>query len=327
MGDFWCAIDIWGRTLLHWVMFDLESFQAVPNGKSRISITLGELCLMNLSIRKFSTPFYRSFITTCLAIVFSSFTNNCALSWDVSVSVEDFDQDFLVDSSSGSFTWTTLSEGLRADSGTGSSLPNDNITQAWDGSAWPSDTMSDTESAAGISADAEIDHLSVAEEFFSTAGAFVFGDIPPDTSYGAAWFYNFELTLDPGAMANVLLDPGSASAYLESEAGDDGNAFADVRLYSTDVGLNDPGGVNNPYDIDSLSLASPPTGAIVDSLLGLSYTFSNSGPTPITYTLRLQGRVIVFENSIIPEPTSLVLFGLGGLGLLLVRRDSNESRK
>ncbi|MCA9229871.1 MAG: PEP-CTERM sorting domain-containing protein [Planctomycetales bacterium] len=244
-----------------------------------------------------------------------------ALAWDVSVYIDRLEDYFYVDLFSGSHTWTTVEEGLRADSGTGNSLPNNNITQAWDGTMWPSDVMSDSETGVGVSADAVIEHYDgLTDEYWDYAEAIVFGDIPSDQSYGAAWFYDFDLTLDPGATANVFLDSGGAYGYIASEAGDDGIAFASVRIYSIDFDVDTLGGVNNPYDIDSLFLSAPPAGGLAESPFGLSHEFENLGGSPVTYHLRLQGSVTVFEPAVVPEPATLVLAGLASGAALTGRR-------
>ncbi len=217
--------------------------------------------------------------------------------WDAYVSVDDLESSFYVDFFSGTHTWTTLGEGINADSGTGTSLPNNLITQTWDGSAWPSDAIYDDETVFGVTAESSIEHYDgVEDEFFDYAEIYVYGDIPADTSFGGSWYYDFELVLDPFSTANVYLDPLSANAGILSEVGDEGNAFASIRLHSTDVDLNDPGGANDPYDVDSLFLAAPPTGDELNSQFELSHEFNNTGASPITYNLRLRASVSIFES-------------------------------
>ena len=278
-----------------------------------------KVSLMNQRVL-LSSKELKNIICLLLSVLILNFLSDRTQAWDAAVGIDRIDDYFYVDSFSGSFTWTTLSEGVDASSGTGSSLPNSPTSQDWDGSSWPSDIMSEDGSEAGVFAESYLEHYDgVTDEFFDYAEAYVFGDIPFDKSFGASWFYDFELVLDPGSTANVFLDSDGAYGYIESEAGDDGNAFVSISLYSFDIDLDDPGGVNDPYDEDFLFLSAPPVGGIADSPLGLSHTFSNAGGTPVTYNLRLEGSAIVFEN-IIPEPGTLVLAILGVLGTAPFRR-------
>ena len=232
-------------------------------------------------------------VASVVALVVVVCTASPSHAWDVDVYIDRLDDYFYVDSFSGSHTWTTIREGVRADSGDGS-IPVNYVWQEWDGNAWPSDVMTDSELSL---AQVDIEHYDgTTDEFFDYAEAYVFGDVAPGKAIGAAWAYEFELTLDPGAFANVFLDSNGAFAYIESEAGDEGNAFANIKLYSPDLPFGDPGGVNNPYDQDPQSLVAPPSGGVVDTQIELSHTFNNPTGSPVTHLLRLEGTVSVFET-------------------------------
>ena len=170
-----------------------------------------------------------------------------------------------------------------------------------------------------------LSHNSVNDEFFDSASARVFGDIAPGEAFGAAWAYEFELILNLSSTANVFLDSSGTGAFLDSGPADDGVGFASAKLFSFDVGFNDPGGANNPYDQELFSLVAPQTGGAIDSPITLSHLFSNPGGTSKTFNLRLEGAVSIFENAI-PEPSSLVLVALGGLAVALRRRGRKEDK-
>ena len=89
-----------------------------------------------------------------MAALFLLLIGGPAAAWDGEVFIDELENNFFVDTFTGSHTWTTLREGVRADSGTGS-IPINYIFQDWNGSAWPSALLSDTESAAGIDADGD----------------------------------------------------------------------------------------------------------------------------------------------------------------------------
>lgn len=245
--------------------------------------------------------------------------SSSAHGWVVDTSATDLDSALTFTANNGSFSRTTLKEGVRADTTTSGGIPINNTFQNWDGSNWPSANFSDMASVGGATADSAIAHDGTSDEFFDSAEASIDGNLPPDGGAGSNWLYDFELVIDAGASVTVDLNGAQTNVYAESESGDDGNAFAGIELYSFDVGINDPGGSNNPYAEDDIFVSAPPSGQVEDRPLTFSHTFDNtSGNSPQTLNLRLRGSSAVFEA--VPEPTSLALLGLGSLAMLRRRR-------
>ncbi|MCA9101212.1 MAG: PEP-CTERM sorting domain-containing protein [Planctomycetales bacterium] len=247
--------------------------------------------------QSFSTTKNWTYLFAVVVAFLSTVYGRTSHAWDVDVYMDRLEDYFYVDFFSGSYTWTTVREGVRADSGDGS-IPNNYIWQDWDGSAWPSDSLYDADS---FISEVYVEHYDGTEdEYFDYAEAYIYGDVDPGRAIGAAWAYEFDLTIDPGNFANVYLGSSGAYAYIESEAGDDGFAFANIKLYSPDIPLDEPGGVNNPFAQDPQSLVAPPSGGVVDAPIELSYMFTNYTDSPMTYRLRLEGTVSVFENGSAP---------------------------
>ncbi len=241
-----------------------------------------------------------------------------ALAWDAEVYIDRLEDSFYVDTFSGNYSWTTQQEGLRAESGSGS-IPINRILQQWDGSVWPSDIMGDAANGPSVSAYSNLEHYDgTSDEFFDYAQAGVYGDIDPGMAFGGSWNYDFHLTLDPFTTVSLYLDGDGAYGYLASEPGDDGNAFIGIRLYSPDLPLNDPGGVNDPYASDTRFLVAPPTGGEIDTPLTFTALFTNSTSQSVVYNLRLEGAVSIFET--VPEPTALMLITLGFSAVLRRKR-------
>lgn len=250
--------------------------------------------------------------------------------WDIEVGTNsNIDEVLYVDSATGSFTWTTIAEGVFAGSGVGS-IPSTLTLQPWDTGTmtWPMGSIDQEVNSVGVSAFATMEHYggmlpdSTDDEFADFASASVFGDIPSGEAYGAGWAYDFELTLEVGTEVTLFLDPANSYVYMETAAGDDGFAFANLELFSTDVGLNDPGGANNPYASAPYFLSSASIGDVIDENPTFVHTFSNvAGASPLTYQLRLAGSSLVFENvSAIPEPSSLLPLCVAAMTLVNRRR-------
>lgn len=251
-----------------------------------------------------------------------------AHAWNVEVGIDRLEDYFYVDSFSGGTppSMVTLQEGIFASSDTGS-FDSTYTFQTWNGSAWSSTgTFEDVIFVDGVSAESHMEHYDdpgINDEYPDSSYAFVFGDIAPGQAYGASWAFDFELTVAPFSFASVLLDSDGAYGFIVTEPGDDGNAFASIRLYDPTVGLNDPGGANDPFAIDSIFATSPPIGQDIDEQLGFTHTFTNNTGSAVTYSLRLAGRASVFET--VPEPATAGL--LLALGLpMLIRRTRSRNR-
>lgn len=240
-----------------------------------------------------------------------------AAAWNISVGTGNLGDAFSIDSSSGSYTWTTLQAGVQADEGTSSNIPINWTFQSWDGTEWPSIELHDVDPAFPPATEAHVYYDDVADEYWSSAEAFVYGSVAVGKGVSAGWAYDFELVLDPFSSVEVLLDPNYASVYLESDLpGDTGDAFGQIKLYSTDLDVNDNGGANHPWAGTFQWL--PAQGATIDDPAGFSHLFDNPTGSSVTYTLRLEGSSLVF--AVVPEPGTLTLLGAGVLCMAVRRR-------
>jgi len=241
-------------------------------------------------------------------------TSAPALAWDVAIGTFPLDIALYVGSGSGSApTWTTIDERVRASDVPGPTVPNNWVTQTWDpiGQTWPAEFIEAMEGVTG----AAIYNDDLDLEFWNSGEAVVFGSVANGDAVGAGIAYDFELTLAPFTTANVVLDSSETYVYVESGPGDVGTAFAQAKLFRTDVGINDPGGVNMPLAIDSYSLVAGDP--LIDTQPSFSSPFSNFTPSPVTYFLRFEANVSVLE---VPEPTFASATLLGSLFVMGIGR-------
>jgi len=235
-----------------------------------------------------------------------------AMAWDVSIGTNFLDGALYVSSWSGPApTWTTIGQRVRASDVPGPTIPNIWITQAWDpiGETWPAASFEDFQ---GIT-QASIFNDDIQLEFWGSAEAFAFGSVSVGDAAGSAVGYDFELIVAPFSTANVFLDDLETFVFVSSDPGDTGNAFAQAKLYSTDVGINDPGGTNMPWASDLYTIAAGDPS--VDTQPTFTWPIVNSTGAPVTYTLRFEASVSIFA----PEPATGTMLAagvlvLGGLG-------------
>lgn len=237
-----------------------------------------------------------------------------AAAWDISVGTGFLADSFYILSTTGSGgTQTTVGERVFADDQPGPTINNNWTTRTWDGIAWSSEDFTVFDGVTQGS----IFHNAVEDEFWDSAEAFVFGSVSVGNAAGAGFGYDFELVVNPFSSVTLFLDGFETFLYMEAQPGDVGTAFAQMRLYSTDVDINDPGGANMPWarDLYSIQAGDP----VVIENPSFSADFTNSTGSPVTYQLRLDGRASVFALPV-PEPAHLLLLGCAGLGLAWRRR-------
>ncbi len=276
-------------------------------------------------------PFSRTFNFKTLAMVATLLglsASPAAQAWDVDVSLYNFSSSFYVSSWSGSsgtpWTWTTIREGVSATFNDNGTTPDDYVYQNWDGGAWPAADFSNELNLPGYQATAKAywSRYEAETEFADSADAFVYGTLSNGESMGAKFVYDFQFTLDPYSFATITYADNDASVYLEALPGEEGNAFAGLKLYSTDVDINDPDGANYAYFNEYMGLTGSSAGGVTEGYLtGMEHTFSNLTGESQTYNLRLEGFAYVFTTPV-PEPESyaMLLAGLGLLGFVARRR-------
>jgi len=264
---------------------------------------------------------HRSFYMSCSALLFCGLglaASGPALAWDVAIGTNPLDIALYVGSGSGSApTWTTIDERVRASDVPGPTVPNNWVTQTWDSGAglWPAEFIEASEGTT--QATIYNDDLDV--EFWGSGEASVFGTVSNGDAVGSGIAYDFDLTLAPFTTANVVLDSLETYVYVESGPGDIGTAFAQAKLFQTDVGLNDPGGSNMPLAIDSYTLVAGDP--IIDTQPAFSSPFTNFTSSPVTYHLRFEANVSVLE---VPEPAMASATLLGSLFLIGIGRRRSE---
>lgn len=227
---------------------------------------------------------------------------------------EGFTSSFVVDpdeSDPDGWSFSLLREGVYADSGIGQ-IP---ITYTFQTALTPG-LFDSYKSGPDVSAGGRIENDDIPNGLSDHAEAYVVGSILPGHAYGAGWTYEFELIIEAGKTITFVLDGGSLFASA-NDPGDDGFAFASIKLFSIDVDGNDPGGANNPYAQSSVFAGA---GQSNSSNAMFSYSFINETTESAAYLLWLEGSALVFQSGqIVPEASSLCLLALGGL-LLIPRR-------
>ncbi|WP_158289007.1 PEP-CTERM sorting domain-containing protein [Rubrivivax albus] len=251
------------------------------------------------------------------------------LAWDASITLPSLGVDFGVSDWSGHWTWDADREGVSTTYGEGNGIPVDFQFQAWDGTAWNQAYFyNETLVPAGGSAVAYLDRGDTSSVIADYADAFVTGALG-NVSAGGMFAYDFVFTLAPFSEATLTYADDAALVSLAAAPGDDGVAFAGLKLYAWDLDLDAPGGANQAYFNEFISLdtqANAARSASVDvqigqTLAGMSYTFSNLTGAPVSHALRLEGYALVFTTPV-PEPAAptLLLAGLGFMGWIARRR-------
>lgn len=244
-----------------------------------------------------------------------------AQAWDVSTTLNDFGSSFQVSSwSGGDWTWTTVQEGTSTTFGASGGIPIEFVFQTWDGNAWPNAYFYNEfgEPSGSASTWAYWNHNDVNTQFADSVEATLYdanGSLSNGEAMGAMFAYDFQFTLDPYTDATISYADGDAYAYLESNFGESGSAFAGLSLYSTDIDIDDIGGSNHAYFSNAMYLSATPGGNVTEGYLsGMEYTFSNTTGDSLTYNLRLEGTAVVFTPAV-PEPETYAML-LAGLGLV-----------
>lgn len=264
-------------------------------------------------------PFHRPVAALALALA-GMVCTPAAQAWDASVSLPSLGVDFFVGSWSGSWTWDTTREGVSTAYDVNGSIPNSFVFQDWNGVQWDSSYFyNEVLLPAGGSTKAWLDRSDVTVPIADFAETFVTGALG-DASAGGHVVYDFQFTLAPFSEATLTYADNAAYVSVGSAPGEQGVAFAGLKLYDWSVDIDAPGGANQPYFDRYVAVFTPDT-AIDDTLAGMEHTFSNLTGSPVSHSLRLEGYALVFTTPV-PEPAApvLLLAGLGVMGLVARRR-------
>jgi len=170
-----------------------------------------------------------------------------AHAWDASVTLPSLGVDFGVSSWSGSWTWVSTREDVSSTYGSGGSIPINFQFQAWNGTQWDQAYFyNETFYPAGGIGAAFFDRYDTETAIADDADAFVTGALG-NASAGSMVAYDFVFTLDPFTEATLTYADDAALVSLGAGAGENGVAFAGLKLYDWTADLNVPGGANLAY--------------------------------------------------------------------------------
>ena len=273
---------------------------------------------------------FRQSLAATLAL--GVFATSPVMAWDVSVGTEDFlDNLFYIETFSGNPDLALTQRGVRADTGT-TGFPINWTFQSWDGSNWPTGDLSDLTALSGPAGNADVgadiynNDAGMAQQYPDSSDAAVYGQVNPGNAAGAAFAYDFTLTLAAGEHASLILDGSFGSIFGDviAEVGDSGTGFASLKLYDPTVDINDPNGVNNPYRLAFAFQQATGTTVESSSIDLADFTpidFMNSTGGTASYNLRLEGSASVFSSvSTVPLPAAVWLFGSALIGVGVVSR-------
>lgn len=247
--------------------------------------------------------------------------------WSATVSTQTLDLGLYVATSSGNYSWTTVQEGWGTTFASNGGIPNEFQFQTWDGVAWQQSNFGGSiVLPGGGQSVASWSHDDVQLEANKSGYVSVFGALANGQSSGAFVLHDFRLVLQPFATVEITYHEDEYVIDLSHDAGDQGVAFGQVKLFGHTLDLDVPGGANQPYFQGLLSLSG---GAVADTASGSagtqSYTFSNATGQAQTFNLRFEASALVFTTPPVPEPQTWALW-LAGLALLgaTARRRSRQ---
>lgn len=277
-----------------------------------------------------STPFM------CRLVMLAGLiTATSAQAWDANVTlnnandgnllfVEDFSDSVDVGGdvlSSTQVKILTVSESVFIGSGIGGFGIDEDI-QYW-ADAWPNDPFTKSSGGPAIT-EATIYHggigtpdTSIEVPWQSQAAIYGTGFVPGGL-YGAGFFLDFDVELQPGAWIELTLEEERNGSFVGADEGDVGFALAQFKLMLRDVDAEALGGVNNPLWSDDNVITPPPaTVNVQEKSFTFTYRFDNNTDEELTYQVRLEGSVLVGVT--IPEPASAALLAAAA-SLLIARR-------